>query len=66
MEKRFTVEAKSFAFVVLNGASVLRLVEKRKSFLGEVVLSNQCSKWLAATLEMLLDIPEEQDFIKSF
>jgi hypothetical protein len=66
MEKRFTVEAKSFVFVVLDGASVLRVVEKRKCFLGEVVLSIQCSKWLAATLEMLLGIPKEQDFIKSF
>jgi hypothetical protein len=44
VENSFTVEAKSFAFVVLDGASVLRVVEKRKSFLGEVVLSNQCSK----------------------
>jgi hypothetical protein len=66
MEKRFTVEAKAFAFVVLDGASVLRVVEKRKRFLGEVVLSGQCSEWLAATLEMLLGILEEQDFIKSF
>ena len=60
------MEAKSFAFVVLDGASVLRVVEKRNKFLGEVVLSAQCSNWLASTLEVLMGIPEDQEFVKSF
>jgi hypothetical protein len=66
MEKRFTVESKSFAFAVLDGASVLRVVEKRNKVLGEVVLSTQCANWLVSTLEVLLGIPEEQEFVKSF
>jgi hypothetical protein len=66
MEKKFSVEAKSFAFVALDGASVLRVVEKRNKFLGEVVLSAQCSNWLASTLEVLMGIPEDQEFVKSF
>jgi hypothetical protein len=32
MEKKFSMEAKSFAIVVLDGASVLRVVEKRNFF----------------------------------
>jgi hypothetical protein len=66
MEKKFSVEAKSFAIVVLDGVSVLRVVEKRKKNLGEVVLSAQCSNWLASTLEVLMGIPEDQEFVKSF
>jgi hypothetical protein len=66
MEKKFSVEAKSFAFVVLDGASVLRVVEKRNNFLGEVILSAQCSNWLASTLEVLMGTPEDQEFVKSF
>jgi hypothetical protein len=31
-----------------------------------VILNSQNSEWLALTLEVLLDFPEEQDFVKSF
>jgi hypothetical protein len=65
MEKKFSVEAKSFAIVVLDGALVLRVVEKRNKFLGEVVLSSQCSNWLTSTLEVLMGIPKDQEFVKS-
>jgi hypothetical protein len=43
MEKSFIVESKSFVFSVLEGASVLRVVERRKDFLGEVILSTHCA-----------------------
>jgi hypothetical protein len=66
MEKSFIVESKTFVFSVLDGASVLRVQEKRKSFFGKLMLSAQCSEWLALTLEILLGFPEAQDFIKSF
>jgi len=66
MGKSFVVESKTFVFSVLDGASVLRVEEKRKSFSGELILSSQCSEWLASTLEILLDFLEDQDFIKSF
>jgi hypothetical protein len=42
MEMRFLVELKSFILSVLDGASVLRVEEKRNGFFGEVLLSNQC------------------------
>jgi hypothetical protein len=66
MEKSFIVELKTFVFSVLNGVSVLRVEEKRKSFFGELILSTQCSEWLASMLEILLGFSEDQDFIKSF
>jgi hypothetical protein len=66
MEKSFIVESKIFVFLVLDGASMLRVGEKRKSFSGEIIVSSQCSEWLVSTLEILLGHPEDQDFIRSF
>jgi hypothetical protein len=40
--------------------------EKKKFFSEEIIISSQCSEWLASTLEILLGHPEDQDFIKSF
>jgi hypothetical protein len=40
MDKKFLVEPKSFAFSVLVGASALRVEEKRKKFLGVVILNS--------------------------
>jgi hypothetical protein len=66
MEKSFLVESKIFVFLVLDGVSRLRVGEKRKSFSGEIVISPQCSEWLASMLEILLGFREDQEFIKSF
>jgi hypothetical protein len=63
---RFLVESKSFVFLVLDGASVLRVEEKRKGFFNEVLLSNQCTIWLALTMEILLGFPGDKEFVKSF
>jgi hypothetical protein len=54
MEKSFIVESKIFVFSVLNGALMLRVGEKRKSFSGEIIISSRCSEWLTSTLEILL------------
>jgi hypothetical protein len=66
MDKSFIVESKSFTFSVLGGASTLRVEEKRRNFLGVVILSSQSFEWLESTLDGLLGIPAEQDFVKSF
>lgn len=66
MEKSFIVESKSFVFSVVEGASVLRVVKRRKDFLGEVILSTHCAIRLASILEVLLGFPADQDFVKSF
>jgi hypothetical protein len=63
MDKNFIVESKSFTFSVLGGASTLRVEEKRKIFLGVVILNSQSSEWLVLTLEVLLGFPKEQDFV---
>jgi hypothetical protein len=60
------VEAKTFVFTVVEGASVVRLEERRKSFSGLVLLSAQSIEWLALTMENLQWCPEEKDFIRSF
>jgi hypothetical protein len=66
MDKNFLVELKSFTFSVLGMASTLRVEEKRKNFMGVVILNSQSFEWLASTLEVLLGFPEAQDFVKSF
>jgi hypothetical protein len=66
MERNFSVESKSFSLSVLEGASMVRVEEKRKSFVGAIVLSTQCSDWLASTLETLLSFSGDHDFVKSF
>jgi len=38
------------------------MVEKRKKFLGVVILNSQSSEWLAS----MLGLPEEQEIVKSF
>jgi hypothetical protein len=66
MERWCCVEAKTFVFTVVEGASVVRLEERRKSFFGPVLLSAQSIEWLALTVENLQWCLEEKDFIRSF
>jgi hypothetical protein len=39
LERRFFVEAKTFLFLVEEGKFVLRMEERKKGFLGVVLLS---------------------------
>jgi hypothetical protein len=55
MERRFSVEAKSFCFSANSGKSVLRLEEKRKGFGGFISLGIKCSDWLVNTVEEALE-----------
>jgi hypothetical protein len=66
MERNFTVESKFFSLSVLEGASMVRVEEKRKSFFVVIVLSTRCSDWLASMLETLLGFSGDHDFVKSF
>jgi hypothetical protein len=65
MERWCCVEAKTFVFTVLEGASVVRVEERRKYFFGLVLLNAQSIGWLASTMENLQWFPGE-DFIRSF
>jgi len=60
------VEAKSFVFTVVEGASVVRLEERRRNFSGLVLLGAQSVGWLVSTMESLLWYLGEKDFVRSF
>jgi hypothetical protein len=66
MEKRFTVEAKSFSFSAIVGKIELHLEERRKGFVGSLFLGLQCSDWLADMVEATSLPLREEDFAKSF
>jgi hypothetical protein len=64
--ERWHVEAKKFLFTVVEGASVVRLEERRRNFSGRVLLGIQSLGWLISTVECLLWFPREKDFVRSF
>jgi hypothetical protein len=64
MERRFSMEAKSFSFSVIPGKSVFRLEEKRKGFGGFISLGIKGSVWLADTVEEALE-SQKEDFARS-
>jgi hypothetical protein len=66
MESCFFVEAKSFLFSVTNGSDELRMVEKRKGFIGFVLLSSRCTVWLVPMVEEALHSTVSEDFVISF
>jgi hypothetical protein len=53
MEKSFLMELKIFVFSIFV-------------FSDKIIISLQCSEWLASTMEILLGYLEDQEFIKSF
>jgi hypothetical protein len=63
MERRFKVEAKTFFFS--TKAAKLRLEERRKGFLGHILVGHRCASWLAATVEEASLSPVMEDFVKS-
>jgi hypothetical protein len=66
MERRFTVEAKTFSFSAKEGNSVIRLKEKRKGFGGFIFLGIKCSDWLTDTVEEALEAQKKEEFARSF
>jgi hypothetical protein len=51
--------------LVLDRALMLRVEEKRKGFLGELLLTNQITEWLALTIEILMGFPGDE-FVKFY
>jgi hypothetical protein len=66
MERWCWVEAKSFVFSVVEGASVVRVEGRRRNFSGLVLLGAQSIGWLVSTMESLLWFPGDKDFVRSF
>jgi hypothetical protein len=64
MERRFSIEAKSFRFSTKEGSSLFRLEERRKKFVGYIFVSLQCSSWLIDTVEAACLVKE--NIAKSF
>jgi hypothetical protein len=60
------VEAKSFLFSVGLGTAKVRVVEKRKAFVGAILLGSRCIVWLLSMLEEALCNPGLVDFVKSY
>jgi hypothetical protein len=66
MERWCFVEAKTFIFLVVEGASVVRVEERRRSF-SRLVFLGACSLvWLVSTMENLLRFSGDKEFVKSF
>jgi hypothetical protein len=63
MERRFKVEAKSFFFS--SKASQLCLEERRKGFLGLILVDLRGVTWLAATVEEASRSPASTEFVRS-
>lgn len=59
------MESKTFVFSVIEGASVVRVEERRRRFSGLVLLGAQSCGWLLSTLESVLRFTGK-DFIRSF
>jgi hypothetical protein len=65
MERRFSMEAKSFSFSMVSGKPVLRLEERRKGFNGFILLGVKASVWLADTVEEASETQKREDFARS-
>jgi hypothetical protein len=66
MERRFSVEAKTFFFSAQTGSSVIRLEEKRKGFRGFISLGIKCSEWFVFAMEEALETQRKEEFARSF
>jgi hypothetical protein len=64
MERRFKVEAKTFFFSSTK-SSQIRLEERRKGFLGLILVDRRGAAWLAETVEEASRSPEVVDFYKA-
>ena len=64
MERRFSIEAKSFCFSAKEGSPDLRLEERRKGFIGFIFASFHYSSWLVDTVEATSKVKD--DIAKSY
>jgi hypothetical protein len=62
MERRFFIEAKTFN--CLTKDSNFRLEERRKGFIGFILVGQQCATWLVAMVEEGFQSPVKEDFVK--
>jgi hypothetical protein len=58
MECRFSIKAKSFRFSSKEGPFLFWLEERRKKFIGYILVSTQCASWLTDTVEAACQVKE--------
>jgi hypothetical protein len=66
MERRFSVEAKTFSFLTQTVRSIIWLEEKRKGFRGFITLGIKCSEWLVLVMEEALETQRKEEFARFF
>jgi hypothetical protein len=62
LERRFFVEAKTFLFSMEEGKFVLRMEERRKGFLGVVLLGLQCTACAVAVVTEAFAVSGGREF----
>jgi hypothetical protein len=60
------LKQKLFEFSVVDGASVLRLEERRRGLPHKVFMGNLCFEWMRFKVEVLVHNTEVKKFIHSF
>ena len=66
MERRFSIEAKSFCLSAKEGCPDLHLEEKRKGFVGVIFVSQPCASWLVDMVEEASQSQVKVDIAKSY
>jgi hypothetical protein len=66
MERRFSVEAKSFCFSAKDGCPDLCLEERRRGFVGFIFASYHCSSWLVDTVDAVSRSQVVEDLALSY
>jgi hypothetical protein len=66
MERSFSFEAKTFCLSTKDGYPHLCLEERRKSFVGYIFISIQCSSWLVDMVEAAIQSQVKEEIAKSY
>jgi hypothetical protein len=66
MERRFSIEAKTFCLLAKEGCLEFRLEEKRKGFVRVIIVSRPCASWLVDTVEAASHLPVKANIAKSY
>ena len=60
------MKKKPYAFSAKEGFSNFCLEERRKGFVGVILVGHQCYAWLVAMVEEAILLPVKEDIVKSY
>lgn len=66
MDRRFSIETKTFSFSENEGLSEFLLEERRKGFVVVILVADQGAAWLVTTVEEVVQSPVKDEYVKSF